>query len=106
MLPGSGTVDAVFDSPDGTNTVREVLARNVAAISCTAYSITTNTGAPVAFVSSSTNAFPAILDFSITTLNEATAAKLSTQQQWTDTNSPLIRQGAETYSLRVRPGRS
>ena len=103
LLSGSGAITDVFAGPDGTNTVREVLARNVSRMSCAAYS-TNAAGGPAPFALP--DAFPPILDFSISTLNEGTAAKLSTPAQWTATNSPLVRQNEETYSLRVRPGRS
>lgn len=106
VLTGGKTLDDVFASPDGTNTVREVLARNVPQFSWNAYSLDVS-NTPIAYLpADGTNAFPRILDFTISTLNEAVAAKLTARAQWTDTNSPLIRQNRETYNLRVRPGGS
>ncbi len=106
VLTGGKTLDDVFSNPDGTTTVREILARNVPQFSWTAYSLDVS-NAPIAYAGSNgTNAFPRILDFTISTLNEAVAAKLTSQAQWIDTNSPLIRQNQETYSLRVRSGGS
>lgn len=99
IIVPTNQVAAIFDSPDNINTIRELLARNVTRVAYDLYS-TNSTGQPVPYVSSS--AVPAIVDFSISTINERAADQLGSQSAWQDTNSLIVRQNEQTFNLRVR----
>jgi prepilin-type N-terminal cleavage/methylation domain-containing protein len=93
-------VKSIFTNPDNVNTVRELLARNVLQFTVTPYTVD-STGNPTV-VPTPTTVFPNMINFNISTLNDRTAALLTTQAQWQTPNIPLIQQNLESFSLRVR----
>jgi len=101
ILNPSAAIETVFDLPDGTNTVRELLARNIPSFSCDFYTTDTN-GVPERHIPGDITP-PDIFRISISVINEGTAAQLSEKAQWLNTNTPLIRQSERTFVLRVRP---
>jgi len=100
LLNPNNPVENIFVNPDGVNTVRQLIARDIPQVSFVAY---TNdpTGAPwpsnQEFLSNMT------INVGITALNDRTAVQLTTQAQWQNTNSPSILQNEELFTLRVRP---
>ena len=100
ILQGPEEVSSIFDNPDGTNTVRELIAKNVSQVSFISY---TNDSSAVPQVVTSPTVLPEMLDVAITTLNDKAAALLTTQAQWENTNSAAFQQNEESFSLRVRP---
>ena len=99
ILSGSNPVESVFDGVDGSQTVRDLLARNITAMSCRVYA-TNESGQPVAYAAS--GALPDIFSLSVSAIDGKTAGRLATQQQWHETNSALIRQSEQTFSLVLR----
>lgn len=93
-------VETVFANPDGTNTVRELLARNITRMSFNPYS-TNAAGLPVPYVA--TDALPDLIGLSISTINERTAIQLKTAAEWRDTNSLLLKQNEQSFSLTIHP---
>lgn len=102
ILNSAASIKQIFESPDGTDTVRELLARNMSRFSCDLYS-TNASGEPVPF--SPTDVMPKILQFSMSVLNDGTASKLTSRAQWEDASSTLIRQNERTFTFRVRPAK-
>lgn len=102
ILNPTASVETIFSGVDGTSTVRELLARNMSRFSYDLYS-TNALGQPVPYVLP--NEMPKILQFSMSVLNDNTASKLTSQGQWSDTNSTLILQNERTFTLRVRPAK-
>lgn len=100
VILNGGSVSSIFENPDGTNTVRELVARNVAQFTVTSY---TNDSSETPWPVSSPTVLPDMLNVTITTLNDRVAVLLTTQAEWQNTNSPLIRQNEESFNLRVRP---
>lgn len=100
IINGADSVDDIFENPPGTSTVRELIARNVSQFSVDFYTNDAS-GAPVRL--SNPSVLPNLLNVSITTLNDNTAKLLPTEAQWKNTNSVLIQQNAESFTLRVRP---
>ncbi len=100
LLAPTYPIENIFVNPDGVNTVRQLIARDIPEVSFAMY---TNdpTGAPwpstQAFLSNMT------IDVGITALNDRTAVQLTTQAQWQATNSVSIKQNEELFALRVRP---
>lgn len=84
----------------------ELLARNVTGFRITAYS-TNASGLPVAFVPTTNQPLPVLVEISITAVNQDTAKRLagSPKSAWLDTNSLTIQQSAQTFSTRIKiPG--
>jgi prepilin-type N-terminal cleavage/methylation domain-containing protein len=100
VLPAAG-VKTVFDNPDGQDTVRELLARNVSRMSFVPYS-TNDSGVPVPYAPTTSSSMPDFVGLSISTINERTAAQLGTNQtEWRNTNSLLLKQNEQSFSLVV-----
>jgi hypothetical protein len=102
IVRDSNPVESIFDNPDGVNTVRDLLASNISAVSFNFYSVDSN-GSPTPYVSTGTSAIPDIFDIMLTVLNDRTAAKLNSQTAWENTNALPIRQNIQTFYLHVRP---
>lgn len=100
IVNGGANVDDVFFQPDGTNTVRELIARDIAQVSFVAYN--TNSAGVLAVTEFPTT-LPPMLDISLVALNDKAAATLTTLAQWENTNSAVFRQNEESFTLRVRP---
>lgn len=96
----SSPIQTLFDNPDGTNTVRELLAANVSGVAFKFYK-TNSAGIPQTYTGGAGT--PAIFDIVITVLNDKTAKQLNTQADWANTNSPVVRQNLQSFALRVRP---
>jgi prepilin-type N-terminal cleavage/methylation domain-containing protein len=99
-LVGSNSVSEIFTQVDGTSTVRELVARNLLSIRCTPYS-TNILGELTAFSPTAANGMPDIFDLSFSAIGQDTATRLSTMDDWKDTNSTLIQQSQQSFSLRV-----
>jgi len=111
IINGSSLVTTVFNTNsatppyvDGTNTVRELIARDVSQVSFVSYTNDVN-GVPWACSDSTkpVTVLPNMVNVVVTTLNDKVAVQLTTQAQWTNANSPVIQQNEESFALRVRP---
>jgi type II secretory pathway pseudopilin PulG len=102
IMNSAVSIEQIFEAPDSTDTVRELLARNMSRFSCDLYS-TNSLGEPVPFAPA--EVMPKILQFSMSVLNDGTASKLTSRAQWEDASSPLILQNERTFTLRVRPAK-
>jgi prepilin-type N-terminal cleavage/methylation domain-containing protein len=102
IISGSNSVETVFNNPDGIDTVRDLLASNVTAISFNCYNVDSN-GLLTTYTSSGTSAMPNIFDIMLTVLNGRTAAKLNSQTAWENQNALPIRQNSQTFYLHLRP---
>ncbi len=96
---------ALFNNISPTGTETDLLARNIKSFRLTAYG-TNNAGELVPFVSSPAQALPALVELSITALNQDTAKKLNSLTDWTATPAGLtntVRQAEQTFTVRIRP---
>jgi type II secretory pathway pseudopilin PulG len=100
VILNGGAVGNIFNNPDGNNTVRELVARNVSQFTVTCYTNDVN-GTP--WVCPSPVGMPNMLNVTVSTLNDRAATVLTTQAQWANTNTAFIQQNQETFTLRVRP---
>jgi type II secretory pathway pseudopilin PulG len=94
------SVSTMFNTYDGINTVRELVARNVSQFSVTCYTNDAN-GTP--WVCPNPTGMPNMLNVTVSTLNDRAATVLTTRAQWANTNTPFIQQNQESFTLRVRP---
>jgi prepilin-type N-terminal cleavage/methylation domain-containing protein len=93
-------VSGIFNSADGTTTVRELIAKNIAQVSFVGYA---NNAAGNPEVLTAPTTLPPMVDVSLVALNDKAAATLTTQAQWENTTTPVFLQNEETFTLRVRP---
>lgn len=100
ILAGTENIESIFNNPDGTNTVRELVARDVTQFAIQAYT-NDSTGTPV--TAASPTMLPDMVDIVMTTVNDSAAALLTSQAQWENTNSSIILQNEESFALRMRP---
>jgi len=100
-LVGSNPVQNIFAAnPDNINTVRQLVARDIPQVSFVSYT-NDSTGAPWPSTQNFLSNMTIVVG--ITALNDRTAVLLTTQAQWQNTNSALIQQNEELFTLRVRP---
>jgi len=106
LLNPTYSITNIFVNPDGVNTVRQLIARDIPQFSITSY--TNNASGVLTSCSDSvtpvtvltTNMF---VNVGITAVNDRVALQLTTQTKWTNTASALIQQNEEVFNLRVRP---
>jgi len=99
IIQGGNPVESIFINPDGTNTVRELIARDIPQVSFVSY---TNDASGVSWVCSSPTTLPNMINVIVTTLNDKAVPLLTTQAQWVNTNSTIIQQNEQSFALRVR----
>jgi type II secretory pathway pseudopilin PulG len=104
--PNVNAVESIFVNPDGVNTVRQLIARDIPQISFASYT-NNSSGVPTACLDSVTPVTllttNMLINVGITALNDRTAVNLTTQAQWQNTGSAAIQQNEEVFALRVRP---
>lgn len=86
----------------GENT--DLLAKNITSFRITPYHLTTN-GNRVAYNSTTYGSTPDMLEISVTALNQDTARKLSTLEDWTTPTGPItniVNKVEQTFTTRVR----
>jgi prepilin-type N-terminal cleavage/methylation domain-containing protein len=106
LLAPTFPIENIFVNPDGVNTVRQLIARDIPQVSFTAYtndSTSTPWMVPTSELSSMGLLSNMTINVGITALNDRMAMQLTTQAQWLTTNSPSILQNEESFTLRVRP---
>ncbi len=105
FLSGANPVENIFTSVDGTNTVRQLIARDIPQVSFVVYT-NDSTGTPWVVPTSQLSdlGLPSnmTINVGLTALNDRTAVLLTTQAQWQATNALLL-QNEELFALRVRP---
>ncbi len=106
LLAPTYPIENIFVNPDGVNTVRQLIARDIPQVSFVAYT-NDSTGTPWIVPTSELPSLGLLsnmaINVGITALNDRTAVQLTTQAQWQNTNSPSILQNEELFTLRVRP---
>lgn len=98
LLAGQ-SVSNVFQSNSGV--VREVLARNVNRVAYSFYS-TNDMGELAEFVPSEQSLRPDVVEVALSLLNDAAAARLASQADWTNTNLAAVRENERTFIMRFR----
>ena len=81
----------------------ELLARNVVGLRITP--VGANTGEWTGFAPSSNAPLPAVIEITLTAIGQETAKKLEDSADWTNTNSLLMKQAAQTLTTRINVGR-
>ena len=64
-----------------------------------------NAGDWTDFAPSSNAPLPAVIEITLTAIGQETAKKLENSADWTDTNSLLMKQAAQTLTARINVGR-
>ncbi len=81
----------------------ELLARNVVGMRITP--VSANAGDWTDFAPSSNASLPAVIEITLIAIGQDTAKKLEDSAGWTDTNSLLMRQAAQTLTTRINVSR-
>jgi type II secretory pathway pseudopilin PulG len=101
-ISGTSPVQNIFINPDGVNTVRELVARDIPTVSFVAY---TNDATGVAWINTASpvTVLPNMINVTITTLNDRAVPILTGKTQWQNAALPIVQQNEESFALRVRP---
>jgi type II secretory pathway pseudopilin PulG len=83
-------------------TGEEVLARNVVGMRITAVSATA--GGWIPFAPTAATPLPNLVEITLTAIGSDAAKKLADTADWTDTNSLLVKQAAQTLTTRINLG--
>lgn len=95
---------ALYQTGPVTGDRTDLMARNVKSFRVTPYHVDTN-GNCMPYNAALYGAPPDLVEISVTTLNQDTARKLTSQEDWTNSGGPItrvIKQVEQTFTTRVR----